>query len=228
MEGPPTAQPPGGDPLGAIPKPTLQLRAILAEQRQALSPVDFAEMTAEITGLYQKYCAALEATPRGAERGRALHRMMDAAVDTASAVPISCKKGCYGCCHSEVEVTPDEVEVLLEVVLSGTSVDRKRLEVQAAREPRSPEWAKFWSTENRCVFLDGEGACRIYADRPAACRKLIVTSPPEACTTLGATVRPVRMLFAEILLSAALSFEADHLRSISWGLHPRLPPVPAD
>ena len=223
MEGEPKSQLSGGDPIGAIQRPTRQLRAFLSEQKAAMTAADYSEVEAEISTLYLKYKGALESAQRGADRARALHRMMDAAVATASEVKVSCCKGCYGCCHSEVEITTDEVEVLLETVASGTVVDRGRLQVQAAREPRSPEWAKFWSIENRCVFLDEAGACGIYEHRPAACRRLLVTTPPEACTTLGAPLAPVRILLAEILLSAALSFEDRPLESLSKRLLPRLP-----
>ena len=223
MEGVHASPHSGEGPNGGIPRPTPQLHAFFLEQKKAMAEADFSAMVSEITSLYHKYRDSLEAEPRGAARARVLHRMMDAAVATASAVKVSCHKGCYGCCHSEVEITSDEVEVLLETIAAGTVVDRSRLELQAARERKSPEWAKFWSTENRCVFLDSTGACGIYEHRPAACRRLLVTTPPEACTTLGAPLHPVRILLAEVLLSAALSLEAGGLASISKRLVPRLP-----
>ena len=210
--------------LGFIHTSTPQLRTFIAEQRGLLPAADFAGMLEQIHRLFDKYTAALSAAPAGTERGRALHRMMDAAVATASGVAVSCRRGCYGCCHSEVEITRDDAAVLAERVNGGLEIDQARLALQAARPRLSPEWAKFWSQDNRCVFLNvAEGACGIYEDRPAACRRLIVTTPPEACTTAGADIAPVRILLAEILLSAALSLENGYFASLSKMLRPLLP-----
>jgi Fe-S-cluster containining protein len=216
------SQAPADDPIGFIRTPTPQLRSLISGQREVLSPADFAEMLGYIRQLFEKYSAALAAAPSGVARGRAFHQMMDSAVATAANVPVSCHKGCYGCCHSEVEITPDEAAVLRERVLGGMEIDRASLKVQAARERRGPEWRNFWSQANRCVFLSTEGACRIYEDRPAVCRRLLVTTPPEACTTAGAPIAPVRILLAEVLLSAAVSQEGQTFSSMSKMLHPAL------
>jgi Fe-S-cluster containining protein len=202
--------------------PTRQLRAFIAEARAALPPADFADVTGQVQSLFDKYTAALESASPGTERGRALHRMMDQAVETAQGVAVSCRTRCCGCCHCEVEITRDEAAVLHERVTGGMAIDPARLAVQAGRERLSPEWAKFWSRENRCVFLAEEGTCRIYDDRPAACRRLFVTTPPEACTTAGAAVATVRILLAEILLSAAMSLDEGGFASISKMLQPML------
>jgi Fe-S-cluster containining protein len=185
------------------------------DQRSALPPAGFAEMLGHLRRQFGEYTNALASAPAGAERGRLLHRMMDDAIASAPHVPVSCRSGCYGCCHSEVEITPDEAAVLRERVLAGFEIDRSRLAVQAARERMNPAWAKFWSQENRCVFLSAEGTCRIYEDRPAVCRRFLVTSPPEACTTPGAALAPVRILLVEILLSAAVSMDGATFGSLS-------------
>ncbi len=215
---------PADDPVGYMRTPTPQMRAFMEQQRASMPFTDFLEMSAEIRNIYEKYKESLEATPRGAGRAQALHRMMEGAMATASNVVVSCKVGCCGCCHGEVEVTTDEAEILRNRVAGGVEVDLDRLKAQASRERRSPEWAKFWSVENRCVFLGEGGACRIYEDRPAACRRLLVTTPPEACTTLGAAIAPVRIVLAEILLSAAVAVDDTGLASLSKRLAPLLAP----
>lgn len=199
--------------------PTPQLRSVVDAQQQALSPDDFGEMMAAIRGLYEKYADGLEGVTAGEERARVLHRMMDQAVATAANVAVSCRRGCAGCCHYEVEITGDEAVVLAERVRDGIGIDRARLADQAARPRLSPAWARFFAAENRCVFLGDEGACRIYEDRPAACRRLLVTSPAEACTTAGAAVAPVRILLAEILLSAAVDLAEGEFASLPRLLH---------
>jgi len=130
-------------------------------------------------------------------------------------LPLACSKGCSGCCHYEVEITSDDAAVLKVVLDAGRVIDRERLAVQAARERKSPEWRKFWSKENRCVFLGDDGACGIYEDRPSVCRKHVVTTPAAACTTDGAAVAPVQVLLAEILLSAGLSLEGVEFGSLA-------------
>jgi Fe-S-cluster containining protein len=206
---------PADNPIGFMRAPTPQLRTLIAQQREVLPAADFAEMVGYIRTLFAKYATALIAARSGAERGRALHRMMDSAIATAASVPVSCRSGCCGCCHSEVEVTRDEASVLKERVLGGVEIDRSRLQQQAARERLSPAWKNFWSPENRCIFLSTEGTCRIYEDRPAACRRLLVTTPAEGCTTAGAAIAPVRILLAEVLLSAAVSVDTEAFGSLS-------------
>jgi Fe-S-cluster containining protein len=218
----PANKAPADNPIGFIRAPTPQLRALIAEQRQVLPAADFSEMLGYIRKLFEKYTTALAAAPAGPDRGRALHQMMDGAVATAANIAVSCRAGCCGCCHSEVEITRDEAAALRERVHGGVEIDRSRLAAQASRERMSPEWKKFWSPANRCVFLSEEGTCRIYEDRPAVCRRLLVTTPPEACTTAGATLAPVRILLAEILLSAAVSMDDSAFGSLSKMLQPAL------
>ena len=193
--------------LDFIAKPTPQLRATLAQYELMLSPMEFADLLGNIRSLFRKYTAKLLEFPPGIERGRALHQMMDKELKAAAALPVSCREGCSGCCHYEVEITQDEAEILKQVVQDGFAIDRDRLETQAARARKSPEWGRFWSAANRCVFLGETGGCQIYEHRPAICRKHLVTSPANACTTTGGAVAPVQVLLAEILLSAATSLE---------------------
>jgi Fe-S-cluster containining protein len=192
-------------PLDFVSHPTPQLRSVIAAQESVLGAADFQELLGAIRSTFGKYTARLAEFSAGADRARARHTMMDREVHAAAHVQVSCGKGCAGCCHYEVEVTPDEAVLLREVVQRGVPVDRDRLELQARRERQSVEWLRFWSPENRCVFLGADGACQIYEHRPSICRKHVVTSPVAACTTAGAAVAPVQILLAEILLSAALS-----------------------
>lgn len=210
--------------LRFIRKPTLGLRTVVGEQKAALSSSDFESMLGEIRSLYEKFSRALGNAAAGTERARVLHGMMETATAGASGIQVSCRRGCSGCCHSEVEVTRDEAILLLELVDGGFGIDRERLGLQASRERLSPEWQRFWSPDNRCVFLNEAGECGIYGDRPAICRKLLVTTPADWCTTPGSAVSPVRILLAEIVISAALSIDGSESASISKMLGPLLAP----
>jgi len=105
-----------------------------------------------------KYSARLLETAPGAERGRALHRMIEREMGVAGMFPTSCSKGCSGCCHYEVEVTEDEAAVLKERVAAGFAIDRSRLAVQAARERRSAEWRKFCAARTTAAFSSARTA----------------------------------------------------------------------
>jgi hypothetical protein len=152
-----------------------------------------------------------------------MHEMTDQAMKAAAHVKVSCCKGCSGCCHYEVEITHDEAVLLAAVVRAGATVDGARLRDQASRERNSPKWHDVPRDENRCVFLGPDGACLIYEDRPSACRRLIVTSPPANCSVPGAPVEPVDITLVEILLSASLSIRGATYASISKMLLPLLP-----
>ena len=114
---------PADDPVGYMRTPTPQMKAFMEQQRASMPSADFLEMSAEIRNIYEKYKGALEAAPQGAGRAQALHRMMETAMATASDVTVSCKVGCCGCCHGEVEVTRDEAEILRNRVVGGVTVD---------------------------------------------------------------------------------------------------------
>lgn len=212
---PDPAAAPTDAPLYFIARPTPQLRATLNHYQAALPPADFADLVALIRRTFDKYTAKLLEFPAGADRASALHRMMDKELNAAASLPVTCGRGCSGCCHYEVEITNDEAEILKSVVQQGFPLDRERLDEQASRARQGVEWSRFWSPQNRCVFLGENGACQVYEERPAICRKHLVTSPASACTAPGAAVAPVQVLMAEILLSAAISLEGVTFASLS-------------
>ena len=207
--------PPATDSLEFIALPTFQLRATVEHFKANLSPADFADLLANVRSAFNKYTAKLLEFQPGADRGSVLHQMMDRELRAVSTLPVSCQKGCGGCCHYEVEITQDEAEILKTVVQDGFLIDLDLLREQAQRERQSPKWNQFWSPKNQCVFLGKEGSCQVYEERPAICRKHLVTTPANACTTAGAAVAPVQVLMAEILLSAAVSLEGATRASLS-------------
>ncbi len=196
---------PASQALDFIAKPTPQLRATLSHHEALLPPAEFAQLLTWIRSAFDKYTAKLLEFPNGAPRAAALHQMMDREMKAAASLPISCQAGCDGCCHYEVEITQDEAEILKAIVQDGLPIDRHRLDEQAGRERKGAKWSRLGQAQNRCVFLGQTGSCRIYEDRPAICRKHLVTTPASACTTPGAAVAPVQVLMAEILMSAAVS-----------------------
>ena len=120
-----------------------------------------------------------------------------------------------------MEVTRDEAELLAAVVAEGLPIDRERLARQAARPRGAAAWRDPGDPDNRCVFLDDDGACRVYPRRPSACRRLLVVSPPAECRPGGAPV-PITIPLAELAISAALSFPGNHFTALAKGLSAEL------
>ena len=84
----------------------------------------------------------------------ALHDRVDAAVaplEKRHRRRLQCARGCTGCCVDDITVFEVEAELI--------RVRHGRLLEEGSPGPRGA-----------CAFLDGEGACRIYAERPYVCR----------------------------------------------------------
>jgi Fe-S-cluster containining protein len=64
---------------------------------------------------------------------------------------LQCRRGCCDCCLDDLSVTAIEAE----------RIQRAHPELLASGTPHP---------EGRCAFLDDEGGCRIYAERPSVCR----------------------------------------------------------
>jgi Fe-S-cluster containining protein len=80
------------------------------------------------------------------------------AVDTMTAplvalhgARLQCKRGCHACC----------VDGLTVFALEAAQIAEHHVELLESGEP---------GAEGACAFLDLEGACRIYAQRPYVCR----------------------------------------------------------
>jgi hypothetical protein len=213
---------PPDHPFRFAAKPTPQLRAFVTYLHDALSPEAFREEAEKARRFYDRHAVRLAALQPGIQRGRELQRLVDLAMQQANPTNVSCRRGCAACCHYEVEITGDDAAVLKAAVLSGVEIDRERLALLAARERNSPAWHNPGNPENRCVFLAPDGACRVYADRPATCRKHLVTSPAAACAAPGSEVAIVRILPVELLLSAALAIEGTSCAALPKMLHAAL------
>lgn len=214
-------------PINFMARPTPQLRTTIEQYQAILAPDQFAELISNIESIFSKFTAKLLEFEPGLQRGTALHQMMDRELKAASQYPTSCHRGCSGCCHYEVEITQNEAVVLRDAVRRGIQIDHKRLHLQASRERRSPEWRRFGSPDNRCVFLAADGACGVYDIRPSICRKHMVSTPAANCTTDGAMVAPIQVLLAEILLSAELSIDGNESGSLAKMLETSLNETPA-
>jgi hypothetical protein len=64
---------------------------------------------------------------------------------------LQCRRGCSMCCVDEISVTPVEAH----------NIRARHADLLRGGTPHPP---------GMCAFLDEEGACRIYVDRPYVCR----------------------------------------------------------
>lgn len=83
-----------------------------------------------------------------------LHREIDercARLEKRHASRLRCERGCHACCVDRLTVFAVEAE----------RIRRSHAELLREAAPSPP---------GSCAFLDDEGACRIYADRPYVCR----------------------------------------------------------
>lgn len=125
----------------------------------------------------------------GADRARRVHSILDTLLlkrvheDPELSGKSSCKVGCSFCCNIQVMISDDEADLLYELVRDGkVDVDLSRLEKQK-------DWGEddypnnYLSGDAACVFLDKDTkTCKIYEDRPTACRTYFVASDPAQCS----------------------------------------------
>ncbi len=138
--------------------------------------------------------------------------------------PISCREGCASCCRQLVPVSPAEAFLIADVV--DALPERRRGDVDArferARDALERSWIGYALRHRMaedpkraaelaigyhrlgldCPFLVDE-RCSIYDDRPPTCREYVVTTPREACATLGRA--PVSRVPIALRLSDALA-----------------------
>jgi hypothetical protein len=70
----------------------------------------------------------------------------------------ACRAGCEACCH-------------VELTVSQTEARRVRAALEALDAPTRTEIAaRAHAHTGRCVMLDDEGRCSVYASRPLVCR----------------------------------------------------------
>lgn len=147
------------------------------------------------------------------EKARFVHNVVDEYNKEVFAHPllkefVPCKAGCSGCCHTQVSVTADEAELLLQNIDEGIEIDYNRLSLQAEAGNNSDFFYKLSYKERSCVFLDEKGACKVYKDRPAVCRTNAVVGEASQCDTNGKAQGPLRLVKtpkADMAIVAAFS-----------------------
>lgn len=157
--------------------------------------------------------------------------------------PPSCHKGCAACCRMLVPLSAPEAFALREWVRSRPIDQQDRIAARFAETksqlllhglwqrlselcnaPEQPDDEaldvmnrEYYALRMPCPFLEEE-ACTIYETRPAACRELLVSSPPERCDDL--INNPVEPISAPVLVSTVLGLLWQELRKSPTRLIP--------
>lgn len=132
------------------------------------------------------------------QRAQFVHELVDEYNKEVFAHPLvmqfsPCKRGCSACCHTQVSVTDDEAELLVKRIKSGVSVDMDRLKLQMQAKDDSEAYYKISFQDRRCIFLDENGGCTVYEDRPSVCRTNAVIGESNQCDT-SLKVQPTRLI----------------------------------
>lgn len=152
------------------------------------------------------------------ERARFVHNVVDEYNQKVFSHPIvkemmPCKSGCTGCCHTQVSVTEDEADLLAHSISNGVEINYKMLEKQSLAGNDSSAFFAIAYQERRCVFLDGNGACKVYKDRPSVCRTNAVLGDSAQCDTStnagGGSLRLVKTQEADMAIVGAFAAASD-------------------
>ncbi len=122
------------------------------------------------------------------QRAKFIHEAVDEFNTDIFAHPLiqqysPCKMGCSACCHTQVSVTDDEAILLVEKIKDGVKIDYDRLKKQMSAKDDDSAYYKLSFEERKCIFLNEEGGCRVYEDRPSVCRTNSVIGESSQCDT---------------------------------------------
>lgn len=115
-----------------------------------------------------------------------VQRIIDKEKDSEYGKQVKCGKGCSFCCNYHVDITDDEAELLVEYTKEeGILIDKAHLEKQ--KDKIVSTWNELKYADRKCVFLDDQGACKVYKYRPISCRALQVVTPKSFCDAQSGT-----------------------------------------
>ncbi len=157
------------------------------------------------------------------QRARFIHKLIDEYNEEVFSHPLvkqfsPCKMGCSACCHTQVSVTEDEAEILAQKISAGLVVDQNLLKLQSETRDDSSAFFKMKYADRKCIFLDEQGACRVYEDRPSVCRTNAVLGEADQCDTTD-SIKPIRLINTH---KADMVIYAAYLHSTKSGSLPHM------
>jgi Fe-S-cluster containining protein len=150
------------------------------------------------------------------KRARYTHRIVDEFNQVTFNHPLvqqfsPCKMGCTACCHTQISVNQDEARLLAERIINGVEIDVDLLVKQAEAGDDAKEFYKLNYSERSCIFLDDQGACKVYEDRPSVCRTNAVLGDAKQCQTNDGNqqVRLVKTAESDMVIYASYLFSKE-------------------
>lgn len=133
---------------------------------------------------YQNYKAQLERIADPMVRVVNVHSGVDELMSyhiKKDSLKATCKRGCAECCRMFVFASPGEAKFLLRAAKErGIEIDWARVQKQAGKG-EDDFYTSVMGEDNKCVFLDDKGSCKLYKLRPSSCRSHYVASKKELC-----------------------------------------------
>jgi len=153
----------------------------------------------EFSSITKTVVSSLKKIKNNLEKARFLHNIVDEYNKEVFSHPllmefVPCKAGCSACCHTQVSVTKEEAELLINQIESGIDINYEKLLKQSEAGNISENYYKLSFKERGCVFLDEKGACRVYKDRPAVCRTNAVVGSSSQCDTSQTGPQALRLV----------------------------------
>jgi hypothetical protein len=126
-----------------------------------------------------------------------LLRVLDTQAEAAAQhLNATCRMGCNSCCYQYTMATLIEGQNIATAVLRSPDwaqlLERLAERARAMAVPGGDREAYF-RQQVPCALLGDDGLCRVYEQRPAACRFHYVVSPPALCGATN-TTEPVQKL----------------------------------
>jgi len=168
---------------------TANLKELMGQDMQGM---DEDEKEAYASGIGKRYfmlCEELQKFKAGSERYHFAMALIEKAFDGKSKKDWPCKKGCCECCKMLVTISWSEAAMLADYMLRlrQTAPQMAMITISELlamrRLPRDPDdWYGLPEGDRTCPFLDERrGLCRVYANRPLACRSYYVITDPSLC-----------------------------------------------
>jgi len=166
----------------------------------------------EFFSIFQSITDHLKRIKNNKERARFVHNVIEEYNSEVFAHPLvkqfmPCKAGCTGCCHTQVSVTSDEANLLIERIEQGIEIDLSRLNLQATAGNDADAFFKLSYNDRKCVFLNEKGECNVYSDRPSVCRTNAVLGSADQCDTTNGQkeLRLIRTPKADMAIMGAFA-----------------------
>lgn len=133
---------------------------------------------------------------------------------------IFCGKGCRECCNLTVNCTFTEALCVAERVTDGQEANLREYVARLRAHIHEATDLKSYLRMHRqkigfCPFLDEEGACGVYEERPFSCRSLLATKESRWCGADFAQLSPEeKRTFVESLDTTVVSFPMHYVAAL--------------